>query len=96
MSFVDPEIGANVVFGGKLGAQESSSASKETSAQWESMVERMVEDASPYGAAGHYYIQDVIDPRETRGFLVRALKICQDSRGKGLGEHRLANWPTKF
>lgn len=96
MSFVDPEIGANVVFGGKLGAPDQCFASEETSAQWKEMVERMVEDASPYGAAGHYYIQDVIDPRETRGFLIRALEICQDSRGKGLGEHRLANWPTKF
>lgn len=96
MSFVDPEIGANVVFGGKLGAPDQCFASEETSAQWKDMVERMVEDASPYGAAGHYYIQDVIDPRETRGFLIRALEICQDSRGKGLGEHRLANWPTKF
>ncbi len=63
MSFVDPEIGANVVFGGKLGAPDQCFASEETSAQWKEMVERMVEDASPYGAAGHYYIQDVIDPQ---------------------------------
>jgi acetyl-CoA carboxylase carboxyltransferase component len=96
MSFVDPEIGANVVFGGKIGEPEGGADPGEMPAQWRGLVERMVQDASPYGAAGHYYIQDVIDPRDTRRFLIRALEICQDSRGGGIGEHRLANWPTKF
>ena len=24
------------------------------------------------------------------------MDICQDSCSKGIGDHRLANWPTKF
>lgn len=96
MSFVDPEIGANVVFGGKLGSEDSTRDSEGVSSRWRELVEQMVEDASPYGAAGQYYIQDVIDPRDTRSFLIRALEICQDSKAGGIGEHRLANWPTKF
>ena len=56
----------------------------------------MVDDASPYGAAGMNYIHDIIDPRETRDYIIKALDICRDSRSGGIGEHRLANWPTKF
>jgi acetyl-CoA carboxylase carboxyltransferase component len=90
MSFVSPEIAANVVFGGKIPESERDKA------QWENLVQQMVDDASPYGAAGAHYIHDVIDPRDTRDYIHRALEITQGSQTKGIGEHRLANWPTKF
>ena len=90
MSFVSPEIAANVVFGGKIPATERDKKA------WEKLVQQMVDDASPYGAAGMHYIHDVIDPRETRDYINRALKISRGARNKGIGEHRLANWPTKF
>lgn len=90
MSFVDPEIAANVVFGGKL------QNSPNPAAQREKLVQQLIEDSAPYPAAGMHYIHDVIDPRETRDYIIRALEICQDRRTGGIGEHRLANWPTKF
>lgn len=90
MSFVDPEIAANVVFGGKK------PESGEESRQWDDMIEGMVKDASPYSAAGLHYIHDVIEPEKTRDYIIRALKIARKNRGDGLSEHRLANWPTKF
>lgn len=90
MSFVSPEIAANVVFGGKI---PNSQRDKQ---EWEKLVRQMVDDASPYGAAGMHYIHDVIDPRETRDYIIRALEVSQDSRNKGIGKHKLANWPTKF
>ena len=90
MSFVSPEIAANVVFGGKIPVTERDKK------EWEKLVQQMVDDASPYGAAGMHYIHDVIDPRETRDYIGRALEISQGARNKGIGEHRLANWPTKF
>jgi acetyl-CoA carboxylase carboxyltransferase component len=86
ISFVDPEIAAHVVLGGKAdhgGGQGT-------------LVQKLVEDASPYGAAGLHYIHDVIDPRETRDYIIHALDICQGSPSRGMGKHRLANWPTKF
>ncbi len=86
MSFVSPEIAANVVFGGK------SPAAGQDQEEWQKLVRQMVDDASPYGAAGMHYIHDVIDPRETRSYLMKTLSIC----GERVGEHRLANWPTKF
>lgn len=86
MSFVDPEIAAQVVYGGK-GLDEE---------QMQEKTREMMENASPYGAAGKNYIQDVIDPRETRAYITKALKISQGSRNKGIGQHNLACWPTKF
>ncbi|MEW5733619.1 MAG: carboxyl transferase domain-containing protein [Thermodesulfobacteriota bacterium] len=90
MSFVAPEIAANVVFGGKTPEDEKQ---KE---KWSEFVEGMVKDASPYGAAGMHYIHDVIDPSSTRSYLIRALEISGNNRNRGIGQHKLANWPTKF
>ena len=90
ISFVAPEIAANVVFGGKIEKTD------ERRQEWENMVQQMVKDSSPYGAAGLHFIQDVIDPRETRNFISRALNICLNSRTRGISENRLAGWPTKF
>ena len=90
MSFVDPEIAANVVFAGKL------EKTPELIAQKEKLVQQMIEDSTPYPAAGMHYIHDVIYPQETRDYIIRALEISQNRRTGGVCEHRLANWPTKF
>lgn len=89
MSFVDPSIAANVVMGGKNGIDRNSP-------EWQAMMQQMVDDASPYEAAGRHYLHDVIDPRQTRAYLGRALRIARKKRSGGIGRHRLANWPTKF
>jgi acetyl-CoA carboxylase carboxyltransferase component len=90
MSFVDPAIAANVVYGGKAPASDKKSE------EWQNMVQQLVNDASPYGAAGKHFIHDVIDPGETRAYIIKALAISYNARRRGIGEHKLANWPTKF
>ena len=90
ISFVDPEIAANVVYGGKVRSQERGSK------KWEELKQKLINDASPYGAAGRHYIHDVIDPRSTREVIKTALAVSFNARRGGIGEHRLANWPTKF
>ena len=84
IGFMDPQIAADVVYG-DLPEEERKKS-----------VEKMVGDLSPYPAAGAYYLQDVIDPRDTRDYLTKRLKIIRDSKNKGMSEHHLANWPTKF
>ena len=90
ISFVDPSIAANVVYGGKP------SASDKKSDEWQNLMQQLVDDASPYGAAGKHFIHDVIDPKETRAYIIKALEISYNARRQGIGEHKLANWPTKF
>ena len=90
ISFVDPAIAANVVYGGKP------SASDKESDEWQALMNQLVDDASPYGAAGKHFIHDVIDPKNTRAYIVSALEVSYNARSQGIGQHRLANWPTKF
>ena len=40
----------------------------------------MIEDSAPYPAAGMHYIHDVIDPRETRQYILQALEISRNRR----------------
>ena len=84
IGFMDPLIAADVVFG-NLPEEDRK---KE--------VENMIGDLTPYPAAGAYYVQDVIDPRETRNYLIRVLQIIRDSKDRGMSKHYLANWPTNF
>lgn len=86
MSFVDPVIAANVVAG----------SSPDRKAGKQEVIDAMINETSPFGAAGVFDIHDVIDPRHTRRYIVRALEIARNGAGGGIGEHRLANWPTKF
>jgi acetyl-CoA carboxylase carboxyltransferase component len=84
VGFMDPTIAADVVFG------------KRPEEERQKMTEAMVKDCSPYPAAREFYVHDVIDPRETRNYLINVLKIIRNSAHRGIGEHRLAGWPTKF
>jgi len=84
IGFMDPEIAADVVYGGQ---------SEEVRQKG---LESMIGESGPYPAAGAYYLQDVIDPRDTRKYLIEVLGVIRDSRDKGMGRHRLANWPTQF
>jgi len=40
--------------------------------------------------------QNVIDPRDTREYLIRTLEVHRMRLKHGVGEHRLANWPTSY
>ena len=84
IGFMDPLIAADVVFGN---LEEEERAKR---------VEAMIGDLSPYPAAGAYYIQDIIDPRETREYLIKVLEVIRDSKDRGMSKRYLANWPTKF
>ena len=83
ISFMDPEIASDVVFG------------KFSDEQREKLTQEMMADSSPYPAARVYGIEDVIHPCDTRDYLIRVLSIIRSSKTKGIGKHLLAGWPTK-
>jgi len=85
--FMDPRVGVNVLHGLRR---------EDDPERFDRLVEEISQDSSAFALAGLFEAQAVIDPRETRRFLMTALDIqCAGPRG-GIGEHHLANWPTSY
>jgi len=84
ISFLDPVVAADVAFG-SLPAD-----------QYQALKDQMIQEAAPGPAAGRFFLQDIIDPRETRNYLIDILNIIATRGGEKIGEHRLANWPKQF
>lgn len=84
VGFLDPDVAVDVAYGA-LPEEER-----------EALKEEMIRDGDPYPLAQEYYIQDIIDPRETRNYIIQVLNIIRNSKDGGIGKHLLANWPTKF
>ena len=53
-------------------------------------------DPSAWGLAELYEAQHVIDPRDTRDWLIRTLEIHRSGMNNGVGQHLLRNWPTSY
>lgn len=87
ISFMDPRSGVQVVHG---------VAPDDDPERYERLLAEMDRDNTAYDLASVYGAQDVIDPRETRGWLIDTLEIYRRRRRGGIGEHLLANWPTSY
>jgi propionyl-CoA carboxylase beta chain len=70
-----PEGAVEILFRRELAAAEDPEAAKE--ARIEEYREKF---AHPYIAAARGYVDDVIDPRETRDRLINALDMLQNKR----------------
>jgi acetyl-CoA carboxylase carboxyltransferase component len=87
LGFMDPAVGANVLVGDKTG---------DDSARRQEVRDAISQDTSAWGLAELYEAQDVIDPRDTRAFLIRALEVHRLRMSGGVGRHLLHNWPTSY
>jgi acetyl-CoA carboxylase carboxyltransferase component len=87
LGFMDPAVGANVLLG------ESQS---DDSARRQQVAEDISQDTSAWGLAELYEAQTVIDPRDTRSYLIRALEVHRLRSSRGVGQHLLRNWPTSY
>lgn len=91
ISFMAPEVAANVVHQRKI------QHAADPQAAWRAAVDEMRSASAPWRAAGLGYLDDVIEPRDTRAVLIHALQLARGSRGEGGGgksQRLLANWPT--
>jgi methylmalonyl-CoA decarboxylase subunit alpha len=91
ISFMDPEVAANVVAGNQL--KELPDQEREAARQ--QVLEAMVADTDPYGAAGLMKIDEIIDPADTRPVLARALTRLTQRPSPATGTRPLASWPTR-
>jgi acetyl-CoA carboxylase carboxyltransferase component len=87
LGFMDPAVGANVLMGEK-GAEDS--------ARRQEVLDAISQDTSAWGLAELFEAQSVIDPRDTRAFLIRTLEVHRLRMSNGVGKHLLHNWPTSY
>jgi len=87
LGFMDPRVSVNVLYGVK---------EQDDPERFKQLVAEVNRDTTPWELARLYEAQHVIDPRDTRDFLVRMLEIHRQRLRNGLGQHRLASWPTSF
>ena len=87
LGFMDPQVGVNVL----LGVDEEKEPER-----FRQLIDDITRDTSAWALAELYEAQAVIDPRETRGFLIRTLEVHRMRLRNGVGEHLLRNWPTSY
>jgi methylmalonyl-CoA decarboxylase subunit alpha len=87
LGFMDPRVSVNVLYGVK---------EQDDPERFRQLVAEVNRDTTPWELARLYEAQHVIDPRETRDFLIRMLQVHRKRLKNGVGEHRLASWPTSY
>jgi acetyl-CoA carboxylase carboxyltransferase component len=86
LGFMDPAVGANVLVGEK----------PDDATQRMAVQDKISQDTSAWGLAELFEAQAVIDPRDTRAYLIRALEVHRLRMSGGVGKHLLHNWPTSY
>jgi len=89
ISFMAPEVAANVVYAAKI------AQAKDPEEERRKAIEEMRLASAPWRAAGFGYLDDVIDPRDTRRIISQSLELAR-GKNRGKSQRRLANWPTSF
>ena len=87
LGFMDPAVSVNVLFGVKY---------QDDPERFEQLKAEVERDTSAWGLAELYEAQSVIDPRDTRDYLIRTLDVHTLRMKNGVGEHHLRNWPTSY
>jgi acetyl-CoA carboxylase carboxyltransferase component len=85
VSFMDPTYAVKIVHGlspGEPGFDEA--------------FAQMNKDSEPWDIAAMYAVQSVIQPHETRDYLIRMLDVHRQRLTNGVGEHLMQAWPTSF
>jgi acetyl-CoA carboxylase carboxyltransferase component len=90
ISFMSPEAAANVVWAPRIEAAEDPEAEREK------LIREMQYGSAPWEAAADGWLDDVIDPRDTRRYINDCLEIMHARKNGFLSEKRLQNWPTGF
>ena len=85
VSFMDPRFAVKVVHGMDAEGPD-----------FEEALAEMNRGNEIWDAASIYAVQSVIEPADTRDYLIRMLAVHQSRLTHGVGRHLLSNWPTSF
>ncbi len=87
VSFMDPRSAVAVVHG----IEEEDDPER-----YRELLKEMARDGGAYDLAAVYGVKEVLDPRETRAYLIDMLDIHRSRLSNGIGEHKLEAWPTSY
>ena len=87
LGFMDPRVSVNVLYGIK---------EEDDPERFRQLVAEVDRDTTPWELARLYEAQYVLDPRDTRTWLKRVLDVHRMRLRRGVGQHRLASWPTSY
>jgi acetyl-CoA carboxylase carboxyltransferase component len=87
LGFMDPAVSVNVLYGVRY---------QDDPERFEQLKAEVERDTSAWGLAELFEAQSVIDPRDTRDYLIRTLQVHRMRMKNGVGEHLLRNWPTSY
>lgn len=90
IGFMDPDVGVNVAYAGRLEQLEGEARDAERLR----LIEEIGEATSPYEAAGTLRIDEIIDPADTRSVLAQDLNRLSGRRIPPPNERPLSYWPT--
>lgn len=90
--FMDPEVGANVLYGRELAGLDGEARREHRRRR----AEELRRETDVWGPAGAMSIDDVIEPDETRPVLRAHLDRLMSGRTADDHAHALAGWPTAW
>ena len=90
ISFMDPQVGVNVVYADKV------QRAADPDAERARLIAEWAGGQAPDGAAGIMNIDEIIDPAETRPFLLRCLEMFPVEPPPRGQLKPLAYWPTCY
>lgn len=85
--FMASELGVNVLYGVKK---------EDDPDKYRQLVENLDRDNAPWDLARVYEAKDVIDPRDTRTYLISMLDIYKSDVNSRRKRNLLSNWPTTY
>lgn len=87
VSFMDPRSAVGVVH---------NVSPEDDPERYSRLYAEMARGTTAYDIARVYGVHDVIDPTDTRQYLIDALEMNRLDSSGGIGEHLLSNWPTSY
>jgi len=90
ISFMSPEAAANVVHLHRI------QAAADPEAERARFIKEMQRESEPWDPAAKSLLDDVIDPRDTRKYIIDCLNLLHEARGSFVSKKNLQAWPTGF
>jgi len=87
VNFMDPRSAVTIVHGVK---------EEDDPARYAELLEEMTKGTSAYDAASAHTAHAVINPVDTRDYLIRVLDVLKLRLTDGVGEHLMRTWPTSY